>query len=144
MHPLYAIIVAILWSLSSLFIKQVTLTMDPIIIWIYIQVITFITALIVGTYVWFKMPNLLDKVGHRVSNISLITISTLLGPIIAYFLLIYIIANTSNTSMVISLAYTVPLFSVIFGFLFFNQKINIYSIIGACFIIVGILIMIKA
>ncbi len=141
--PFYAIIVAVLTALSAQLIKPIKSSMDPIMIWIMVQCITFVFAIFAVIYIWLYFPNKFTQL-FSLKNVSRITVSTFIGPVVGYFLLVYMIAHTSNTSLVISLAYTVPMFSVILGYCFFKQAQNIYSIIGVAFITIGILVLMLA
>lgn len=145
MSPLYVTIIAILWSLSSILITLVNPNLHPFIIWIYIQIASFVISIIIIVFVVIvKQPNIsfqLPKLAHK--DISCIVLSTLIGPILAYGFFIYLLKHCPKTSLVVSLAYTVPLFSVIFGYLFLNEKINTYTIIGAFLITVGIFCIVK-
>jgi len=136
----YAIIVAILSALSAQLVKPVTLYMDPIMIWIMVQFVTTVFAIFAVIYIYFCYPNKLVQL-FSFKHISRITISTCIGPVLGYFSLVYMIANSSNTGLVISLAYTVPMFAVILGYCFFKQKQNMYAIIGVSIITIGILVL---
>jgi drug/metabolite transporter (DMT)-like permease len=145
MSPLYAILIAILWSFSSILITLIDPNIHPFIIWIYVQLTSFIISIIIVVFVVIvKHPKVsfqLPKLAYK--DVSCILLSTLIGPILAYAFFIYLLKNCQNTSMVVSLAYTVPLFSVIFGYLFLNEKINTYTVIGAFLITIGIFFIVK-
>lgn len=129
------ILVALMWAIYPFLLTQVNI--GPILTWFWMNAI----ATAVGA-----MLCLLTKQNiMRISKIdfSYIIVASLLGPVIGFLLFQYLISSMKGkTSLVITLAFTSPLFAVCIGYIWFHEKLSLQQFGGVLLVTIGIMLLV--
>ncbi len=87
--------------------------------------------------IWMKKSLLIG------TDVIPIIIASLLGPCIGALLYVYLISKTDELPVVITLAFTSPLFALLINHYFLKEKISIRQIIGILAVVSGVILLIK-
>lgn len=129
----YAFIVAILWSIYPFFLKDLKHN-DPIVIWsillTFAALISIIICVVSGKKIIFR-----DREIFNIISASSI------GFILAPLLYVYLLTKLKETSVVIALAFSSPLFAVLIGYYICNENMDLQKVCGIGLIIIGIIVL---
>jgi drug/metabolite transporter (DMT)-like permease len=132
---LEALIVAFLWSLYPFILKyKCSNHIKPLVSWSIFTISAGVMALIVAV---------ITKQNLFISSKDVIPIvaASFIGPVCGILLYIYLIQKYPVT-LVMPLAFTTPLFAVVLGALFFNEKVTFQQILGIVAIFVGVVLLV--
>lgn len=125
-----ALLAALLIAVESIVIKVLAMREKPIVILLYVNLFSMLVLLIPAIYVW-ETPG----IEHFVFFI-------LLGPIAITAQYCWIVAyKLENVSVVTPINYTWIVFAAILGYLFFDEQIGGYLVLGSVLITTGGIIL---
>ncbi len=133
---LIAILIAFLWSIASIINKSL---MDK---FGHISLMTFswlVYSAIMIALMIKERRELLDDIYTLTRNeIFLLLASGLFSGFLANYLY-YSILENNDSSAVVALTYSTPLFTVLLAYLVLGEKINCFTCIGVLLIVVGVM-----
>jgi drug/metabolite transporter (DMT)-like permease len=127
-----ALVVALLWAIYPFLIKQVKHT-HHLVIWALMSSIAAIISILVCLVSGKKLLVSWD-------DFKLITMSSVLGPVLAFLLYFYLISITPKVTLVTALAFTTPVFAVLLGSMFFNEPLTTKQTCGILIVVLGVLL----
>lgn len=128
---LYSLAIALSWSIASIIQKILLTKITPIFMLLSVAVILSIFMIIIAFFYVEQQELFIDYY-----IIFLLFLITILGFLIPNLLLFNLLHN-NDINKVIGLAYISPMITVFLAWLILNEKINISSIFGTIFIIIG-------
>lgn len=130
MYHILALIAAILWSIQAFFVKYSNAT--PVMASIIMGIVALVLSSVLYLFMKPQWPSPDSTIKLVLAGIS-VTVGTLL-----YF---YALSMTKNTSVVVAISFTSPLFAAIIGYLFYKEMLTFRQMIGSFCIIIGIILI---
>lgn len=130
---LLALLVAALWSIYPFILKKVT-SVNYIVIWMIMSIVTAV----VSVFVTCMMGGFAQLSKLKTRDLKLICLSSIIGPVCAFLLYFYLLQTCRSVSLVITLAFTSPVFAAIIAYFWANEQLTIIHIIGIILICIGI------
>ena len=125
-----ALLAALLIAIESILIKVLAMREKPVVILLYVNFFSMLVLLFPAIYVW------------ETPGIDQFVFFILLGPIAITAQYCWIVAySLENVSVVTPINYTWIVFAAILGYLFFDEPIGGYLIVGAVLITAGGIIL---
>jgi uncharacterized membrane protein len=131
MYHILAVISAVLWAIQAFMIKYSRAS--PIMAFVIMNIVAAISSLVIYVISKPQWPS--------VESVSFLVLAGILGPVVGTLLYLYALALTKNTSVVIALSFTSPLFAVIIGYLFYKEILTLRQMAGTLCIIIGIILI---
>lgn len=135
-----SISVALSWSISSIVQKDILKKISPNKLFLLVSILLFI--ILVTLALLTDNTSLFSISDMDLYTIFQILVITIVGFLIPYSLLLNLI-NNNDVNRVISLAYITPIITVFLAWIFIGENINIYSILGSVFIVLGSYIIVN-
>ncbi len=130
---LFALVVALLWAIYPFLLKTVQ-HLDHLAIWALMSFVSAIAALIAIT---ISKTNLSI---HPKDFLTLV-LASILGPIAGFLIYFYLIKNAKSVSLVITLAFTTPLFAALIGHFIFKEQLDSRKLFGILLVVIGIMLI---
>jgi len=129
------ILVALMWAIYPFLLTQVNI--GPILTWFWMNAI----ATIVGAALCILLKQ--NVLGISAKDFFYVAVASVLGPVLGFLLFQWLISTMKGkTSLVITLAFTSPLFALFIGYIWFNEKLSLKQIGGVCFVTIGIMLLV--
>lgn len=135
---LFAIGAAISWGLVYA-IDQKILYQTSVLTYLFISAL--LTVVLLLPFIIFDIHPIKNLISFGKANLILILVSLVLTIIADFFILSSVKILGASTASIFEIAY--PFFVVLFSFLLFRSVPNIYFFIGALFIFIGSIIIIR-
>ncbi len=133
-----ALLISFLWGIQNVIHKDLLTHISGLSIMFYSSIIYAFLLLIVAFYNKTIMIKDLKKINLRIGSIIFFTT---LFTIFLTNILYYYILKSHETSIISALVYSAPVFTVIFAYLFLNEKLSLSGFIGILLIIIGTILI---
>ena len=127
---------SLLWAIAAILHKKMLAHLSP-------HTLVFLTGILFGSMsiifaLFFKKNIMADLFHTKIPTVVWYWLfsAVFLGLLCAYFIYFSIMQN-NNTSIVIALTYTSPLFVMLFSLLILNESISFISVLGCILIVIG-------
>jgi uncharacterized membrane protein len=133
---LFGLVVALLWAIAPL-IHKYLLTHTNYKVIMLLSAVTYVIVMCIYSIVnyndiFFQLKQINTK------NIILIIFVSLITLVIANIIYLSILQN-NNSYVVCALTYSSPIFTLIFAYLFFKEKVTLLGLFGVIFVVIGII-----
>ena len=133
-----ALFVSLLWGIQPVLHKLLLSKYKPITILIISSFLYFYLIAMVAFARNADVKNDLDNITRR--DILIILSIGLFSGFIGNMLYLYVLKD-HNTSIISALIYSSPVFTLIISYLFLNEKLNMYGLLGVITIIIGVILV---
>lgn len=135
---IYALIISFLWGVSTVIHKNVLSRTNPLLV-MGIGAFSYMICMIL---LLFYNSDKIYKDFKKLSQNDFLIISgtSILTGFLANIIYYYILKDHSSY-IVAALVNSSPVFTFLISYLFINEKITLYSLLGLVFIIIGILLL---
>jgi drug/metabolite transporter (DMT)-like permease len=138
MYVIIALFVAFLWGIQPIIYKHLLQSIDLKTIVAIGSFFYSICASLFGIYYWKDIERGLKKIDMK--SVGLIGASTICAAFLANILILYVLKDNS-CAVVSALIYSAPIFTLLFAYLFINEKISFASIAGIVMIVSGVVLI---
>jgi drug/metabolite transporter (DMT)-like permease len=134
---LLSLVIAFLWGIQPVIHKYLLKRVNAITIML-ISSIVYLLALLI-TLSFSQIYNIFKvDIGKLTTRDFLIIILTSVFTVFLANMIYYYILKDNETSIIVSLIYSAPVFTLLLSYLFLKEKIEPLGIIGICLIISGV------
>ena len=134
---LLALFIAFLWGIQPVIHKYLLKRVNSITIML-ISSIVYLIALLIKISFSQTYNLFLGDIGKLTARDFLIICVTSLFTVFLANMIYYYILKDNETSIIVSLIYSAPVFTLLLSYLFLKEKIDLLGIIGILLIILGV------
>ena len=135
-YILVALLIAFIWGISPIMYKHLLDRYHATSIIVFVSIVYIICVFIMGCYNHKEVLEDYNKID--INDIGWIVLVSLLGLFLANFLQVTVLKD-NDPSVVSSIIYSCPLFTLLLAYMLFNTSINLSCLFGTFLIVSGVL-----
>ena len=132
----YAILVAVLWGLYAIIESRIIKQYHPLFMFVLGGICWGLVSVCLLFYKRSELLPIFAKAGTRTMAIAIT--GSLLAIVCANYLFLLALENAPAPNIVMALAYSAPIFTILGSILMFQHEINLMEIIGMVITMIGI------